>query len=156
MDKQQLIAQIMAKLQEDLEVNIEAANEARDAAIHDESVPETQYDTIGLEASYLAHGQSKRVQELEMNLADYRSLVVRDFSADTPAGLSALVTLQDEFGEERHIFIGPAGGGIQLDLDGYTVIVVTPEAPLGKALIGKYVGDMLSLPQGESEITHLS
>lgn len=59
MDKQQLLVQISTRLQADLEVNMEAANEAREAAIHDESVPETQYDTIGLEASYLAHGQSK-------------------------------------------------------------------------------------------------
>ncbi len=155
MDKQQLLVRIMAQLQADLEVNIEAANEAREAAVHDESVPETQYDTLGLEASYLAHGQSKRVQELEMNLADYRSLVVRNFNADTPAGLSALVTLGDDAGVERHLFIGPAGGGIHIKLDAYTVTVVTPEAPLGKALIGKQVGDRVQLPQGEFEITDL-
>lgn len=155
MDKQQLLIQISTRLQADLEVNLEAANEAREAAIHDESVPETQYDTIGLEASYLAHGQSKRVQELEMDLADYRNLVVRDFDEDTPAGLSALVTLKDEKGETKHLFIGPAGGGIHIEFNSYTVTVVTPEAPLGAALIGKLVGDLVILPQGEFEITEL-
>jgi len=155
MDKQQLIDQISACLQADLEVNMEAANEAREAAIHDESVPETQYDTLGLEASYLAHGQSKRVQELEMNLADYRSLVLRTFDEGVSAGLSALVTLQDEQGEHKYLFIGPAGGGIHVEMNGHTVTVVTPEAPLGAVLIGKYVGDVVTLPQGEFEITDL-
>ena len=153
MDKQQLIELIVNQLQADLDVNIEAANEAREAAIHDESVPETQYDTLGLEASYLAHGQSKRVEELEMNLADYRNLILRNFTDDSPIGLSALVTVESEQGETKHLFLGPAGGGVQIDEKDYTVIVVTPQAPIGEELIGKHRGDLVQLPQGEFEIT---
>ncbi|GGK75187.1 transcription elongation factor GreAB [Amphritea balenae] len=156
MNKKQLTDQIVSQLQADLEVNIEAANEAREAAVHDESVPETQYDTLGLEASYLAQGQSKRVEELEMNLADYRNMIMREFDQSTALGLSALVTLENEQGEEKHLFIGPAGGGIHIDFESYTVIVITPEAPIGAALIGRHCGDSVALPQGEFEITAVS
>lgn len=152
MDKKELIAEIIRHLEADLQVNIDAANEAREAAIHDESVAETQYDTLGLEASYLAHGQSKRVQTLEMNLADYRSMPVRVFDQDTAVGLSALVTLETPQGEQKHLFIGVAGGGIQISADGVPVTVITPDAPLGKALVGQFCGDTVTLPLGEYEI----
>ncbi len=155
MDKTELIAEIIRHLEDDLQVNIDAANEAREAAIHDESVPETQYDTLGLEASYLAHGQSKRVQELEMNLADYRSMPVRIFDQDTPVGLSALVTLEKPQGEQKHLFIGVAGGGVQINTDGILVTVITPDAPMGRALVGQFCGDTVTLPQGEYEIVEI-
>lgn len=153
MEKTKLVAGIIRQLEADLLVNIEAANEAREAAIHDESVPETQYDTLGLEASYLARGQSRRVQELEINLADYRSMPVRTFDEDTPLGLSALVTLENSNAEQKHLFIGVAGGGIQIDSGEYRVTVVTPDAPIGQALVGLFCGDTVALPQGAFEIT---
>ncbi|WP_428033722.1 transcription elongation factor GreAB [Amphritea sp.] len=157
MDKKQLIAQIICKLQADLDINIAAAKEAHDAATHEESVAENQYDTLGLEASYLAHGQSKRVQALEVNLADYRAMPVREFTEDSAAGLGALITLEgvqeDSASIVKHLFIGPAGGGIQINDGTYTVVVITPEAPIGQVLLGRYLGDLVKLPQGEFEIT---
>ncbi len=160
MDKKQLIAQIICKLQADLDINIAAAKEAHDAATHEESVAENQYDTLGLEASYLAHGQSKRVQALEMDLASYRAMPLRDFTEDAPVGLGALMTLEpvsdDGEGLVKHLFIGPAGGGIQINAVTHSVTVITPEAPIGQALIGRYLGDSVKLPQGEFEITAIS
>ncbi|WP_417226106.1 transcription elongation factor GreAB [Amphritea sp.] len=155
MDKQRLIAQIISQLQTDLEMNVAAANEAHEAATHEESVAENQYDTLGLEASYLAHGQSMRVQALEHDIAAYGQMPVRAFNEDTSAGLAALITLEDSRGVEKQLFIGVAGGGMQIDFDASKVTVITPEAPLGAALIGRYIGDQISLPQGEFEITNL-
>ncbi|MDO6561839.1 transcription elongation factor GreAB [Amphritea sp. 1_MG-2023] len=155
MDKQQLIIQIVAQLQADLAVNVAAANEAHEAATHEESVAENQYDTLGLEASYLAHGQSQRVQALEADIAAYQQMPLKKFSADMSVGLSALVSLEDSAGCEKCLFIGVAGGGIKIVRRDHSVIVVTPRAPLGAALIGRFVGDRVTLPQGEFEITDL-
>jgi len=156
MDKKQLIAQIICQLQADLEMNIAAANEARDAATHEENVAENKYDTLGLEASYLAHGQSKRVQALEVNLTDYRNMPLREFAEDSAAGLGALVTLENDEGCVKRLFIGPAGGGIQVEGGSEVVIVITPQSPIGQALTGRYQGDIVKLPQGEFEITGVS
>lgn len=156
MNKKQLIAQIIGQLQADLDMNIAAANEAREAATHEESVAENQYDTLGLEASYLAHGQSKRVQALEVNLADYRNMPLREFSEDSAAGLGALVMLENNDGTVKRLFIGPAGGGIQIEDGSETVFVITPQSPIGQALTGRYPGDIVKLPQGEFEITAVS
>lgn len=155
MDKKQLIVQVIGQLQADLDTNIAAANKAREDATHEENVAENKYDTLGLEASYLAHGQSKRVEALEKEIAAYKSMPLREFTEASAVDLSALVTLEAIDGMLKHLFIGPAGGGIQVEYESYTVIFITPEAPIGKALIGRYSGDVVMLPQGEFEITDI-
>jgi hypothetical protein len=35
----------------------------------------------------------------------------------------------------------PVGGGLSLSAAGKTILVVTPQAPLGRALVGKSIGD---------------
>ncbi|MCA2978983.1 MAG: GreA/GreB family elongation factor [Myxococcaceae bacterium] len=66
-------------------------------------------------------------------------------------GLGALVEVED--GEAgKTLFVAPAGAGEELtgpDGDGF-LHVVTPGSPLGKALIGKKVGDVVEvLVKGE-------
>ena len=51
---------------------INAAKRAHDTATGTESVAENKYDTFGLEASYLAHGQSVRVAECQADLHAYQ------------------------------------------------------------------------------------
>ena len=57
---------------------------------------------------------------------------------------AALVQLEAE-GEERWIFLAPAAGGRRLQLTAASVDVLTPEAPLGRALIGRCEGDEVTL-----------
>ena len=54
--------------------------------------------------------------------------------------MSALVEV-DEDGETKQFFIAPAGGGTMLA----GVQVVTPNSPLGRALLGKRVDDEVEL-----------
>ncbi|MBN0988884.1 GreA/GreB family elongation factor [Amphritea pacifica] len=156
MDKKQLIAQIISQLQADLDMNIAAAHEAREAATHEESVAENQYDTLGLEASYLAHGQSKRVQALEIDLTACRAMPQREVTENSAIALGTLVTLENEAGAVKRLFLGPAGGGVQVTEMAETVTVITPQSPIGQALTGRYRGDIVTLPQGEFEITAIS
>ena len=64
MDKPALLAHIIQRLNADLQQAVQAAEAAHADATHEESVAENQYDTLGLEASYLAAGHSRRVLEL--------------------------------------------------------------------------------------------
>ena len=65
LDKAKLVETILKSLEKDLEVLREAEKSTREAATHEESKPENEYDTRGLEASYLAGAQSKRIIETE-------------------------------------------------------------------------------------------
>ncbi|CAH2030085.1 transcription elongation factor GreAB [Trichlorobacter ammonificans] len=143
MTKQQLVAAIIARLEADLALFTAAALHAHHAATHEECQPDNKYDTTALEASYLAQGQANRAQEIRQALEAYRSLELQTFDADTPLRLSALVTLEDEEGRERRLFIGPRAGGMKLAAPEGEIVVITPAAPLGKRLLGLTMGDEL-------------
>lgn len=87
MDKKKLLRLITEKLAADLEVAVRAAQTAHETATHEENVAENKYDTLGLEAAYLAAGQSRRVEEIRQALGLYRNLVLRDF--DEEQGIQA-------------------------------------------------------------------
>ena len=61
---------------------ITAASQAYETATHKENKAENKYDTLGLEAAYLAEGQSKRVLELEQSLASFQHLEIKHYKND--------------------------------------------------------------------------
>ena len=123
-----------------------------DGATHEENKPENDKDTRALEQSYLARGQAQRVVELQSAVNQLKAMELRDFSSGVPIALGALVSVEDDR-ETVQYFLAPAGGGLRLPLAGREVRVVTPQSPIGQALIGKRQGDDLDLrtPQGVSE-----
>ncbi len=71
-----------------------AAKQAHQAATGDESVAENKYDTFGLEASYLAHGQSQRVIECEQDWLLFSKKALHLHRIDHPVTLWTLVELE--------------------------------------------------------------
>jgi transcription elongation GreA/GreB family factor len=153
-DKEIIRQAILTQLSTDHQNAVLAANTAHAAATNEESKAENKYDTRGVEASYLAEGQSRRVAELETSIAAYEGLLLSEFDESTKIRLTALVTLVDSEGNNRCLFVGPDGGGLVLALSIGECIVVTPMAPLGKALIGKYVGDEVAVNAADKITTY--
>ena len=141
MDKKKLLRLITEKLAADLEVAVRAAQTAHETATHEENVAENKYDTLGLEAAYLAAGQSRRVEEIRQALGLYRNLVLRDFDEEQGIQLTALVTLLNADGSRRTVFLGPEAAGLKIDCEGREVLVITPRSPLGQSLVGRHPGD---------------
>jgi len=56
MPKAQILKLIIQQLSHDLAVQFGAAKTAHEASIHEENIPDNKYDTLGLEASYVAQG----------------------------------------------------------------------------------------------------
>ncbi|MDN3653460.1 hypothetical protein QWY77_11975 [Thalassotalea ponticola] len=140
---------IIAQLQQQLNDALLSANNARLAAIDEQSVAETQYDTLGIEASYLAHGQSERAAQLMQQINAYSALELRQFDLDDAIAMSALVSvgLANDKTNCQHYFIGPHAGGIKVTIRGKLITVITPKAPLGKHLIGLYLEDRVDWPE---------
>jgi len=147
--KTALRAQIQAQLEEMLNNAREAADQAHHAATHEESVAETQYDTLGLEASYLAHGQSERVAQLEEELILLRQLPLKEFDEDTAISIDAVVSLT-QLKQTRCYYLLPVAGGTKLQFQRQDITIVSPEAPLAQALIGRFSGDEVDLPDGKT------
>lgn len=141
MTKKQLLQAIITALDADLTVLSTAAKAAHAAATHEECIPDNKYDTTALEASYIAQGQANRAQEIREALDSYRALTLQAFDDDTPIRLSALVTLEDDAGNERQFFLGPMAGGLKITNGTGEIVVITPGSPLGRALLGRQTGD---------------
>jgi transcription elongation GreA/GreB family factor len=145
--KRAIVKKIIARLTEELQVYFRAAQFSRAEATHESSKAESKYDTCGLEASYLARGQSKQAAEIEAAIAEFEKLAVRNFGAGEPIDLGALVELQHG-GENSFYFIGPRAGGTEVLHDKKEILVITPQSPLGEQLLGKKSGDKLQLKLG--------
>jgi transcription elongation GreA/GreB family factor len=138
MTKQSLKDELTRVLAADLEKRERAHKATREGATHEEAKPENDKDTRALEQSYLARGEALRIEELRAGLADVQAMVLRPFQEGQPAALGALILAVERDGESA-LWLAPYGGGTRLDGD--RVQVVTPKSPLGRALLGKRVGD---------------
>ena len=147
MNKRAIIQKITAKLVSELEIYFRAAQFSRAEATHESNKAENKYDTRGLEASYLARGQSKQAAELEAAIAEYEKLGVRKFAAGDAIALGALVELEHG-GEKSFYFLGPRAGGTEVMHDKKEILVITPQSPLGEQLMGKKSGDQPQLNFG--------
>ncbi len=153
--KRTLVAQLLAHVEGEIATMRKAATDAAHAATHEEAKPENDKDTRALEASYLAAGQAARVGELETAAKILAGLELRDIGKTTPIQSSAVVTLEEDDDVRTMFFVSPYGGGVRLDLDGVSVQVVTPQSPLGKALLGRTHGDVIEL-RGKSGLREMT
>jgi len=148
MNKGTILRRIIDTLASDLDVLLTAARTAHAAATHEECIADNKYDTLGLEASYVAQGQANRAQEIKHALETYRKLELRSFAAEDAIRQGALVTLEADDGSQRTVFLGPEAGGLKIEEDGEEIIVITPGSPLGRSLIGRTAGDRVEMLPG--------
>lgn len=146
MDKADLILRIIQNLHDELAQAIHAAEEAHAGATHEQSKAETQYDTIGLEHAYLAEGQSRRIDELYLEISKLENWLAPAFTDDDEVYLGACLSLISEDNNDTlSLFITPSGGARNIE----GTQIITPATPLGEALLGKSLEDIVSLPNGK-------
>ncbi|HKU37143.1 MAG TPA: GreA/GreB family elongation factor [Polyangiales bacterium] len=145
MDKQFMVAQLAARIRDTLQVALReqeaAALEARDGATPSEKRDDAR---TALEFSNLARAQGKRALAAREELARIERF--RPGSSGDSVRLGDIVEIEDG-AVGRTIFLAPVGAGIELTMpegDGF-VTVVTPASPLGKALIGRELGDVVEI-----------
>ena len=154
MDKRSLVGQILDRLDAELLRYAQAAREAQAGATDEQSRAENKYDTRGLEASYLAHGQSRQALETAQAREQLATLAVRDFVPGEPVGVGALVELEGA-DERGWYFLAPAAGGTETVHEGREILVLTPQSPLGRAVLGKRRGERISVGTGRAGQAYL-
>ena len=148
MTKQQIHQLFIDRLATELESIIAATKDSIAVASSGEHRAESKYDTFSLESSYLARGQSMRVEELTLALASLRALRMDSYPAKAPTGHGALVRLKERGGATQTMLVAPAAGGAEITADGEAVFLVTPVSPLGRAVWGRKKGDTFDLKMG--------
>ncbi|MEO7599640.1 MAG: GreA/GreB family elongation factor [Opitutus sp.] len=153
MNKLALRDLILTQLRSELALQTRAAQLSRDEAISEESKPENQYDMHSQEAAYLAEGQGRLAAEIAASIALYETMVISPVESDSGVVVGAVVAV--EHAERRtSYFIGPRAGGLEIGIEGTTVLVLTPQSPLGRELLGKRVGDSVRVQTRTGFVTH--
>ena len=144
LSKSDVLEAIRAAIAREIAVLDLSAASAREGATHEQAKPENDKDTRALEASYLAGAQAGRARDLAATAKRIEFLELRDFGKGDPIAPSALVEL-DVDGVRSVFFLADVGGGRKVEVGGVEVQVVTAEAPLGQALLGKKQGDTFEM-----------
>jgi transcription elongation GreA/GreB family factor len=165
-NKKELLQQLLSHLQQEIDATLNAVNEAHALASHEQSKPENQYDTLALEAAYLAHGQSERIAELQRQFMLLDHFEFSDCNDNSRIALGALVRIEDAGCDDHKLqwlWLLPVAGGVLLKFESknknkdnngdesIAIRTITPEAPLAKTLVGSYVGDEVVLNLGHKK-----
>jgi transcription elongation GreA/GreB family factor len=156
------MGQITEQLQQELVLALVAANNAHKAATDDQSVAETQYDTLAIEQSYLAEGQSRRVDEIRYAIKRLHSIPLAALQKKPQINIGSVVQLEKDIDKRQWFFLAPAAGGYRckLTLQSNTIttiniVVITPQSPIGAAMMGKVLDDEISIQIAGKNITDL-
>ena len=148
LDKSQIITGLLEVMESNLRRQFNANKNASDGAINAESRAETKWDTCGLEASYLARGHALQFKQTAAQVDELRAMEAQSF-VGKQIGVGALVKV-DSDGGTMFFFLMNHGGGTELKLEFGEVTVVTPESPIGIAILGKNQSDRYELKSGLS------
>jgi transcription elongation GreA/GreB family factor len=150
MDKADLVAQLIRHLRAsavDAEAQMAAAStEAREGATPAEKREDAR---VALEQGSIARGQQQRLQRARADLALLDGFAPRPLPPSAEVEMGAVVEVDSET-MGRTFFLAPAGAGIELTGpggDGY-LSVVTPSSPVGRAVLGCVVGDVVEVAIG--------
>ena len=148
------VEQLAQVIRQNAQVAKRSEEESREAAATLATESEKKEDSrAALEFGSMATGQAARhrkaLEELEA-LERFAARQLPAFARTGTVGLGALVdvsTETDHGREERSFILMPVGAGTELtgpDGDGF-LSVITPHSPVGRALIGKRVGDTVEV-----------
>ena len=140
--KAALLTNIRAQLKASLERLAKAAMETHAAATDPDSKAESKYDTRNLEASYLAAGQARQVDDLAEAARVFETITLPDFAADDAIAMGALVEA-DMGGEISLLLLVPAAGGMIVEMDGQEITLLAPASRVYQCLLGKRAGDFI-------------
>jgi transcription elongation GreA/GreB family factor len=147
MDKAALVDQLIGKLRASARTaeaeSDAAAAEARDGATPGERTLDSR---TALEFSRIARAQALRAQEIRAAIDLLSGFRPKPLARRARVELGALVEVEDEEGHGQTLFLAPAGAGEELvgpGGDGFFT-VVTPQSPIGSAVLGKREGDAAS------------
>ena len=138
-DKKKIVESLIEKLVNELSEVESAAKSTKDLAQAPDLKSEGKYDTRAIEASYLASAQSKRVEEIKLDIQMLEDLAVTiEPASKMQLGSLGLITCN---GQERLYFLSTTSGGSMLMIDNHPILVISVFSPIGDAALGYGAGD---------------
>ena len=128
---------------------VKASQDAADYATNEESRAESQWDTQGLEASYLAAGQAGQARQWADAVEELQSEREDLLKPNIDVSLGALFKCDIGGSQEVFFFAGVAGGQV-ISMDHMDVTVITAQSPLASRVRGLKVGGTFNLLNGST------
>ncbi len=138
-DKKKIVEVLIEKLNTELKEIEGAAKSTRDLATAPDLKSEGKYDTRAIEAGYLASAQSKRVEEIKMDIQMLEDLATQiEPASKLQLGSLGLI---DCNGQKRLYFLSTTSGGSMLMIDNHPILVISVFSPIGDAALGLGAGE---------------
>jgi transcription elongation GreA/GreB family factor len=149
MDKVQLVAQLVSQL----EASARAALASRDGAIaeaREGATPDEKREDARAahQLAGLGRAQQRRAQQALAEIDSLARFRPPPLPSTAAIGVGAIVEIEDsDTREGRTFFLAPVGAGITLTGPGGDGLlsVVTPSSPVGRAVIGRRVTDVVDI-----------
>lgn len=140
---------------------LETAIAGKEDAQHDANSltepKETRYDTSREGAQALAAGFARQAAELEAGilLLERAMRDKRMMSPHETIGLASVIELVDNATRKISRFVvAPALGGEKIMVHQKPYLIITPQTPVCRKLIGKEAGDIIELPTGGRKVSY--
>lgn len=147
MNKSDFLERLLTALQAELQYAVNAAKDAAEYATNDESRAESQWDTQGLEASYLAAGQAGQARQYAAAVEELRTRREALLQPKDRVAHGALFSC--DFGDApENFFYASVAGGQVVEMDGSAITVITSQSPLIARLRGLRAGESFHLANG--------
>ncbi|MGB1128025.1 MAG: hypothetical protein ACPG3X_06630 [Opitutales bacterium] len=147
MDKSEFFNRLLDTLREECMHAVQASKDAADYATDEESRAESQWDTQGLEASYLAAGHAGQARQWAEAVEELQSEREDLLKSRTQVSLGALFCCDYGSSQDWFFFAGVAGGHV-VRMEQGEVTVITAQSTLASSLLGLKCGDSFTLPNG--------
>jgi transcription elongation GreA/GreB family factor len=148
--KHRIINAVIRELETELARLNQANEHTTRSAVQSAPRAESQRDTSGLESAYLAHGYAQQCKTLTRQIQELKALEIEDFTWQE-IDVGAVVEVEMNGETDCYILLN-CGGGTQITIDGQTIIVITPESPLGRQLMGNIDAGFVTLRPGAEGI----
>lgn len=143
-DKKNLITQLICLIQADIASQKTSFEFVRQTSIDAPGRMQSRYDTMGVEAAWVADGLSKSLNEKEMYIVHLQKLQFNESSKHVCGG-SIVAISSDDFSSLEYYFILPVASGYKLQTNDFTIVTLTSLTPMGKALMGREVGEEIKI-----------
>ncbi len=135
-----ILNELLKRAKEELKL-LEASRDASTSLATDQEFKaESKYDTRAIEASYLASAETKRVEELKLEIQILEDIDLDASKKMEEVAIGALVDLLHQ-NQLRSYFLLPTAGGTLLSVEGKLILVVSVFSPIGDALLGLKTGE---------------
>jgi len=155
--KLNLLNSLIQKLEEELNIHISQYEKAKFNSIDAPTRMESRYDSSGIEAAWLADGLSNKIEEKRTEILRLSNITLNTTPNKVTTGCIVEIS-KPGIDKNEYIFILPVAGGYLVKDNNYEVNTIKFNSPLGKCLINKTKGEIVSLdflPEKEVTIVNI-